>query len=381
MRSVAVCGNGVEELVGAECSIETVSIDGVEVPFGLIPYTRPPEFDRTDPRFKHSVLVKVRAFSCNFRDKTILLSIFKKGIENSFYSVGSEFVAEVIEVGDEVQDIRAGDRVVGNNHYEGANLNFAGAPPGLPTNQASKEYQVFHQAKLFKVPQEMPDAVAAAFSVGYQTVYAMIRKLEVADGANVLVTSAKSNTSLFAIDALRKRNVNVYATSTSDAFAPEIKNMGVKELIKLDPGAGGGLPGVSARLRDLALSIGGFQYVIDPFFDIHLPLGVRLMAPGGKYITCGLVSQLEGLTEQTFDYKLPSVMQLLAISIMNNFQFLTNCLGSTEDLAQALDDYRSGLLDVTIDSVHRGEHVAGFFERTYSAKDRFGKVVYQYAPE
>src|SRR5215216_1693750 len=156
MRSVAVCGNKVDELVGAKCSIETVSIDGVAVPFGLIPYTRPPEFDRTDPRFKQSVLVKVRAFSCNFRDKTILLTIFKKGIENSFYSVGSEFVAEVIEVGDEVQNIRAGDRVIGNNHYEGANLNFAGAPAGLPTNHASKEYQVFHQAKLFKVPQEMP---------------------------------------------------------------------------------------------------------------------------------------------------------------------------------------------------------------------------------
>lgn len=92
-------------------------------------------------------------------------------------------------------------------------------------------------------------------------------------------------------------------------------------------------------------------------------------------------SQLEGLTEQTFDYKLPSVSQLFVISVMNNYQFLTNCLGLTEDLAEALDDYRAGLLDVTIDSVHQGEHVGSFFERTYSAKDRVGKVVYQYAPE
>ncbi len=380
MRSVAVCGNKVDELVGANCCIETVSIDGVAVPFGLIPYTRPPEFKRTDPNFNHSVLVRVRAFSCNFRDKAILLSIFKQGIENSFYSVGSEFVAEVIEVGEEVQDIRPGDKVVGNNHYEGMNLNFAGAPGGIPTNQASKEYQVFHQAKLFKVPREMPDAVAAAFSVGCQTVYALIRKLDIADGANVLVTSAKSNTSLFAIAALRKRNVNVYATSTSDAFATEIKNMGVRELIKLGSDAGGGPPGFPAQLRELAQSVGGFHYMIDPFFDMHLPLALGLMAPGGKYITCGLVSQLEGLTEQTFDYKLPSVKKLFAISGMNNYQFLTSCLGLTEDLTAALDDYKAGLLDVTIDSVHRGDQVAGFFQRTYSARDRFGKVVYQYAP-
>jgi NADPH:quinone reductase-like Zn-dependent oxidoreductase len=381
MRSVAVCGSKVEELVGAKCHIETVNIDGVEIPFGLIPYTRPPEFDRTDARFRQSVLVKVRAFSCNFRDKTILLSVFRRGIENSFYPVGSEFVAEVIEVGAEVRNLRAGDRVVGNNHFEGVNVNFAGAPGGIPTNHASREFQVLHHAKLVKVPQNMPDAVAAAFSLGYQTVYAIIRKLQIAQGANVLVTSAKSNTSLFAIGALRKRNVNVYATSTSDAFAQEIKNMGVREIIRLEPVGVGGPPGLSPELRDLSQSIGGFHHVIDPFFDAHLPLAIEVMAPGGKFITCGLASQLKGLTEQPFDYKLPSVIDLFAISIMNNYQFLTSCLGLTEDLTAALDDYEAGLLDVTVDSVHQGEHVAGFFERTYSARDRFGKVVYQYAPE
>ena len=56
-----------------------------------------------------------------------------------------------------------------------------------------------------------------------------------------------------------------------------------------------------------------------------------------------------------------------------------NCLGTTEDLKNALQDYASGDLKVIIDSVFTGNQVGAFFDRTYNAPDRFGKVVYRYS--
>jgi hypothetical protein len=70
--------------------------------------------------------------------------------------------------------------------------------------------------------------------------------------------------------------------------------------------------------------------------------------------------------------------QALGYSIANNLQILFNCLGDTNDLQNAIDDYAAGGLDVVIDSVHTGNEVGAFLTRAYMAPDRFGKVVYQY---
>src|SRR5205823_1394315 len=157
-----------------------------------------------------------------------------------------------------------------------------GIPPGVPTNHASKEIQIFHEAKLLKVPDAMPDATAAAFSIGAQTTYSMVRRLQIFDGANVLVTAAKSNTSLFAINALKNRNVNLYAISTSDRFADELKRMGVKELVVIDADCENFVR--HPILGQLATRLGGFHFVIDPYFDLHLSRLIDIMAVGGKYI-------------------------------------------------------------------------------------------------
>ena len=130
-------------------------------------------------------------------------------------AIGSEFVGEVAAVGADVTGLALGDRVMGDNHYIGAGDAGRDYAEGVPTNAASQEYQVFHPAKLIAVPPEMPDEVAAAFSIGAQTAYSMVRKLALPYGGHVLVTAARSNTSLFVISALKQLGVNVYATSTS----------------------------------------------------------------------------------------------------------------------------------------------------------------------
>lgn len=376
MRNVAVCGKKVKDLMPANKSICEVNLEGVPITFGLIS-TNPPEFNHIDPQNSQSVLIKVKAFSCNYRDRALIFVAMRRGMENSFYPVGSEFVAEVIAVGAEVTKLRIGDRVIGNNSYGDSVLRSNGVMDGIPTNNASKEFHVLHQGKLIKIPAEMTDVTAAAFSIGAQTVYSMIRKLGLEEGTNVLVTAAKSNTSLFAISALRKHQVNVYATSTSVCFTDELKALGVKEIIQLKMEDGKLSPAHPDALA-LINEIGPFHYVIDPFFDMHLSLVLQLMEAGGKYATCGRAGQLDGIAENQPQHRIPDIREVLTTALLKNNQIIANCLGVTEDLESALEDYKAGDFRVIIDSVYQGIEVGGFFDRTFNSRERFGKVIYAY---
>jgi len=74
------------------------------------------------------------------------------------------------------------------------------------------------------------------------------------------------------------------------------------------------------------------------------------------------------------DYK-----DAIAHVMMNNLRVQGNCLGLTEDLVLALEDFSAGRLPVIVDSVFSGKSAGEFLTRSYTDADRFGKVVYQYS--
>ena len=375
MRSISICGKNLQTSHDFRNIVQTIEIEGVSVLCGLI-YTKDPEFDPKDPENKFKVLVKKRAFSCNYRDKNLILKTACHSPEDRFYIVGSDFVGEVVDIGAEVTNFQVGDRVIGNNSYPDSGV--PGLLPGVSTNNASKEYQSFHQAKLLKIPPQISDESAAAFSIGGQTAYSMIRKLDIQPGANVLVTAAKSNTSLFVINALRQYDINIYATSTSRYFEQELKDMGLKQLIQVNSDDDSWL--ASPEMAQIYEQIGGFNYIIDPFFDLHIGKIISLFVPrvGGKYITCGLYDQYSQFTGKDFEYHGLPLGQILVTMMLNNIHLIGNCVGTTEDLQQAIEDCATGCFPVIIDSVFTGNQIKDFFDRTYNAKERFGKVIYRY---
>lgn len=81
--------------------------------------------------------------------------------KNIFYSpIGSEFVGTVLEVGLAVTDFKKGDRVMANTSYP---FRTNGSMGGVPTNFASQGILLLEEDQLIKVPDSMPDEVAAAF--------------------------------------------------------------------------------------------------------------------------------------------------------------------------------------------------------------------------
>lgn len=372
MRNIAVFNGSRSEISQYAEFLGRVEIDGIPVTCGLIS-TPEPDLRTAGSEERCSVLVRVNAFSCNYRDKALILSAVESPGSRSFYVVGSDFVGEVVDVGPDVANLKIGERVIGNNNYSDVMMDTASPRVGIPTNHASKEFQLLREAKLVKIPPEMPTIVAAAFSIGAQTSYSIIRKLNKFKGAKILVTAARSNTSLFIINALAKYQVRIFVTTTSSGFEKELQELGVEKIIRLAL-----TDDVTRRylcLKEVANQIGRFDYVVDPFFNLHIGHVLNLVVRGGKYITCGFshIGHTAGVLNRNGELN-----GVLLLAVMNNLEVIGNCLGQTEDLTNALQDYRSGSMKVIIDSVFDRAQIRTFFEKTFAAKDRFGKVVYVY---
>jgi NADPH:quinone reductase-like Zn-dependent oxidoreductase len=334
--------------------------------------TRDPVFDPDALANRARVLVRKTAFSLNYRDRAFVLGTALNAPPNAFAVLGSEFAGEVVACGGEVEGLRPGMRVMANNSYPSEQ---AGVPGGLPGNHLSRELEIIPASKLAQLPEKMTDVEGAAFSIGAQTVFSMIRKLAIAPGSTVLVTGGRSNTSLFAINALKAQGLDpaleIYVSTTSDSSERALLEMGVTGVIRVDPAA--------PTFVGAGDEHGGFDAVIDPFYDVHLAPAVQVMKQGARYSTCGRYNQTGHLAPLRSKVEPPSTKGLISRILFLNLQIIGNCLGLTSDLEAGLAAYSEGRFPVIVDSVFRGGDAAGFLDRTYNSPERFGKVVYAYS--
>jgi NADPH:quinone reductase-like Zn-dependent oxidoreductase len=372
MRSFGIGGAGIDLAAHADAGLQTTTVDGIPVSCGIV--TGPaPRFDGGAAAHVDAVMVRVHAFSCNYRDKYRILAMATRGPADRYHVVGSEFVGEVIAVGSEVHHVAVGDRVIGDNHWPSGRSPSPRA--GVPSNHASREYLILKGHKVAAIPRTMSAEVGAAFSIGAQTAYSMLAKLDVRAGHHVLITAGSANTSLFAINAVRRTGAHVYVTTSAPHRVPALRRLGVDAVLCVDPA----LPDLGPEAAALARSIAGFDAVLDPFFDLHLTKVLPLMASGGRYTTCGFYDQYLELLDRGPAPPRPDYTTALQTAMINNITIIGNCVGVTADLERALRDHAAGAFDVVIDSVFQDGAPAAFLGRTYDARDRFGKVVFIYA--
>jgi NADPH:quinone reductase-like Zn-dependent oxidoreductase len=371
MSAVAVLTDSARAQNLNNSSLATVDMHGQPVHIAVLRVPAP-RFSPASAEHRGKVLVRVRAFSCNYRDQSMIMAAARK-TEAAFYVIGSEFSAEVIAVGEDVQDLKPGDRIIPNCAYHGI---IQGSPSGIPTNHASAEFQIHSPHRLIRIPDSMDWTTGAAFPIGAQTVYSMVRKIGAVEGTKVLVTAARSNTSLFAISALAAIKSNVYALTSSHDDTDKLLDLGAREVFIVDRS----VPNLAMdqRVRETAQQIGGFNAVIDPFFDVYLGKVIPVMAPDSRYVTCGLWEQYSRPSQEASAVAGEMYRMALINAMLNNVQIICNCIGVTEDMQRALRDYDEKRLPVIIDTVCSGLDAGAFLERTYGGHGHFGKIVFQY---
>lgn len=366
---------GIFNQVALECELDEgdmvapFNFDNIAVmPLGIVEF----EDIQLPEHADFEILVRKRAISLNYRDKAFMWLIFDQcnKVKNSlaYSGFGSDFVAEVVAVGRSVTKLKVGDRVIGNYAYPYAP---DGCTPGVATNYASEELGIFHQGKVIAIPDNMPDEVAGAFTVGAQTSYSMVRRLEIQPNSKILITAGKSNTSIFTINAIRARCIapEIHVLSTTKNSLEFFSKLGIEThcihfLDKDD---------LAKSFDEAMINQPHFNYVIDPMADLYLDLVLPRMEMFGKYITCGIANQLGSKVElKSF------TSQVIVDAMAKNISIIGNCIGSTEDLENALQDYQNQKLPVFVDSVYSGTNIHEFITRSFFTHDKIGKVVYKF---
>jgi NADPH:quinone reductase-like Zn-dependent oxidoreductase len=340
-------------------------VAGRALRFGL---ARVPDvaFDANADYNREHVLLRVRAFSLNYRDAVLAIGEYPPGTHDRTRGFGSDFVGDVVATGSRVRELRVGDRVIPSTQWPPRPGDPSGA--GVVTNHASRELQRVSAGRLVRVPAAMDDVVAACFPIGAQTAYGMLRRAQVTAGSTILVTAATSATSLFAIAAAGGRGARVYALSGGDRGRDVLARLGVVRCF--DARDGEQLRDLSALARELK----GFDAVVDPFCDTYLLSAVKLLGFGGHYVTCRL-SGLAGEDVRGRDVPSDRWLSMMMSAVSKNVTLHGQCLGERADLESALRDWEAGRLDVVVDSWHATGDVAGFVHRAFGA-DRVGKVAY-----
>lgn len=327
-----------------------------------------PEFDANSPHNKDYLLLRVNSFSCNYRDKALLLFNYQKIKEAKrfFLPFGSEFSAEVIAIGSGVSEFKVGDKVMGDCAYP--DNGTPGILPGVVTNFASLGWQRIHKRKLIKIPLGLEDSEASCFSLGAQTAAAMIRRSGIlAMKGNPLVLSGRSATSLFVIQQLIAYGYKPFVFSTSD-WTQEEKEMVHPAEVRV----------IKKEIRYDDVIESGITHVFDPFFDMNLSLAMQYLKMNGTYVTCGLRDQHPLLSEEIPKTVEPIVRLAVAQAILKNITIKGNCLGETKDLENAIDLFHTKGCTPIIDKIYALEQSLDFVKNTFFNKKKFGKIVLCY---
>ncbi|MDG0843976.1 zinc-binding alcohol dehydrogenase family protein [Staphylococcus equorum] len=320
------------------------------------------------------VLIKVNAFSCNYRDKAIILKSALKMQEglnfqaSPFAFFGSDFVGTIIDKGASVKDFDIGDRVIPNCAFP--KQPFPGVAPGVVTNEASKGWLKLHKSKLITIPNKMSDEIASGYSIGGQTSTSMVRRVNLKDNERALVLSARSNTSMFIINNLLAKGIDTTILTTSDWDIKEKSLISPAKLLKVDKDN----PNWE-RLEGLD----NFDVVFDPFFDLHLEKAIKQLNTGGRYITCGYKNQHQNFQDEYDKFNVNNLHEIMLKVMINNMSIIGNCIGTSEDLEESLGAFNPDTFIIPTDSKYDIKDGNKFIEKTYNDNGRLGKSVLIYS--
>lgn len=209
------------------------------------------------------VRIAVHAAGVNFADTLIVKGEYQERPPFPF-SPGMEAAGVVLEVGERVQQIRPGQRVLAFLDYGG----FA-------------EEVVAREVDVTPIPDGMPFDVAAAFPVVYATSHLALRdRARLAPGEVLLVHGASGGVGLTAVEVGKAAGATVIATASSEEKLALAREHGADHgVLSTDD--------VTTRVKALT---GGIDVAFDPVGGEMFTASLHLIRPQGRILVIGFAS-------------------------------------------------------------------------------------------
>ncbi|MCH2144327.1 MAG: zinc-binding dehydrogenase [Phycisphaerales bacterium] len=307
------------------------------------------------------VLVRTEASALNQLDLWVGRGL--PGLERSFPAIsGSDGVGIIESVGDGVDEGWVGRRVVLN---AGIPIPVPPQPDVVPAPSdilMIGEHVSGTMAEFFVAPVgnvlDVGDAdpvETAAFGLVHLTAWRMlVTRARVRPGSTVLVTGIGGGVALACLGIAKMMSCRVIVTSRSREKLDRAMELGADEGV-LDEGVD-----FSREVRGLTGRRGVDVCADSVGKAIHLA-GVKSLARGGVYVTCGCTTGPDATTD-------------LARVFWNQLSILGSTMGDMDEFRQVLAHFRSGRLRPVIDSIHAPGSCENAYKRL-EAGAQFGKIV------
>ncbi len=212
---------------------------------------------------KGEVVVQVATCGLNFGDTLLVKGSYQEKPPLPF-TPGMELAGTVVAVGDEVVDLKIGQRVAA---YCGVG--------GLA------EYAALRAEICVPLPDEMSFEDAAAFLITYGTSHlALGAKAELQPGERLLVLGASGGVGLTAVELGHLMGAEVIACARGAEKLAICAQKGADHLIDSD----------NADIRDCVKALGGADVVYDPIGGTQFEAAMRASNQGARLLPLGFAS-------------------------------------------------------------------------------------------
>jgi phthiocerol/phenolphthiocerol synthesis type-I polyketide synthase C len=208
------------------------------------------------------VEVRIAAAGLNFSDVLKAMGVYP-GRDGAAPVIGGECVGYVTAVGNEVDSIEVGQRVI------------AFGPGTFGTHLTTIAELVV------PIPDALPDNEAATFGVAYLTAWHSLCEVgRLSAGERVLIHSATGGVGMAAVSIAQMIGARIYTTAGSDAKREMLSGVGVEYV--------GDSRSVEFADDILELTDGyGVDVILNSLPGDAIQRGVQILAPGGRFIELG----------------------------------------------------------------------------------------------
>jgi NADPH:quinone reductase-like Zn-dependent oxidoreductase len=233
------------------------------------------------------VLVKMRAWSLNYRDLLMVRGIYHPNLPLPFTPL-SDGMGQVVAVGAGVSRVRVGERVAGafmQKWVDGelteakTKSSLGGALPGV-----AAEYVVFDAEGVVPVPGHLTDEEAATLPCAAVTAWHAVMIPPNLDPRRSVLVQGTGGVSLFALQFARVAGARLIATSSSDAKLERVRQLGANDGINYRT-----TPAWGKRVRELTEGRGVDQ-VVEVGGAGTLGESLRAIRVGGRISLIGVLA-------------------------------------------------------------------------------------------
>ena len=310
------------------------------------------------------VLIKLKAASLNHLDIWVRQGI--PGIKVEFpHILGSDGAGVVEEAGQEVKNVKAGDKVLLNPGISCNTCEFcsAGEHSLCPTfhllgehvNGTYAEYVKAPFENIHRIPGNLSFEEAAAFPLVFLTAWRMlISKARLLPGETILILGIGGGVSSAALRIAKHTGARVIVTSGDNNKIEKAKQLGADIAINYNK------KDFAKEIRNLTQKR-GVDVLLDNIGSVTWIKSLSSLARGGRLVTCGATT---GANPQTDIQRI----------FWNQISVLGSTMGNRKEFLQILNLFEVNNLKPVIDSVFL---LKDFREaqKKMEEKKQFGKIV------